>query len=375
VSIQPETELPAKRRRSLWRRTWGVGVVALAVTALLALGYTPGPERPYAVEKIRTLRLKTEPSAVAWSPDGKQLAALSHLFMHMTVWNTDTWEVANEFDISQSLLSASWLTFTPDSRFILVAADPSDVVNKHATAAFWDVATGKLTQYVAAPFQGGDPRANIAKVITLSRDGTRIALNSNDRPENQLVIYSDRAWDRPILFTLEKDLPERMEFSPDGRLLAIASFGGLLYFFDLETGKPLQRLQIYDFHGTGVSSLAISPDGRFVATGYGSLFGRNPDYSAKNAILLIEASTGTTIAKSSALVPQILDISWSSDGKLLAAGDDIGHVSLLMPPTLEKAASDISLGGPAMSVKFAPDRPVFAATSGKNVAIYAVAHR
>ena len=178
---EPETELPGKARRLSWRRAWGVGAALLAVFAVLAMGYTPGPDRPYKVEKIRALRLKTDPSALAWSPDGKQLAALSKLFTHVTVWNTDTWEVANEFDISRSMLGANWLSFTPDSRSILVAADPDDVANKHIAATFWNVATGAPTQYVAAPFPMDDPRGNMAKAIALSKDGASLALESNDQ--------------------------------------------------------------------------------------------------------------------------------------------------------------------------------------------------
>lgn len=90
TATEPATKGPAKTRYSPWGRAWGVGILLLAVIGLLAMGYASGPDWPNKVEKIRTLTLKTDPSALTWSPGGKQLAALSNLFTHVKVWNTDT---------------------------------------------------------------------------------------------------------------------------------------------------------------------------------------------------------------------------------------------------------------------------------------------
>lgn len=375
MSTQPSPQLPTRRR---FRKRWAWGLVAaLLAVVLLAMGYSPGPDRPYRVEKARTLQLKTEPSALAWSPDGKQLAALSSLFTHVTVWNTDTWEIIREIDVARSMMALNWLTFTPDSRHILVAADSDDVVNRHASAVFWDIQTGMPVDYVVSPFEGGDPRANIVKVMALSRDGNFLALRSTSFPDKQIAFYSNHNWKSPALISIDNDLTSSMEFSPDGQLLALGTYHGWLDFLDVQNQKITPAIQIYELagHGLGIRALAFSPNGHLIATAYGGPIGNKTEASNDEPLQLFDVEKGRILARSRVSSTRVLSVAWSNDGKVLAAADDNGHVSLLMPPTLEKAAGNVILGGPALGVKFAPDRPVFAAPSGKSVVVYKIAHR
>ena len=49
------------------------------------------------VDEIAQLSTKAFINAVAWSPNGKYLAALSYYGTTISVWDTQTWEKVNEF--------------------------------------------------------------------------------------------------------------------------------------------------------------------------------------------------------------------------------------------------------------------------------------
>lgn len=352
------------------RRLFSALAILLLGSALSSL-VTAGPGMQYTVTKVRTLSLKSEPSAIAWSSDGKQIAALSDLFSRVTVWNSETGEAIREIEIAHSMPASNSLSFTPDGQYILAAADINDVVNKHASAVFWDLKTGAPSLQVAAPFQGDDPRVNIAKVITLSHDGIDLALRSTDAPGKQIALYSDKNWNAPVLLSLEDDIAKCIEFSPDDRELAVGTFRGWVVFFDVRDQKLLRAVHVYEPRGVAVSALTFSPDGRLLATGYNKVFGGTPD----EPIQFVETSTGRIVTKLHVTSANILSMSWSNDGNILAIGNDQRHVSLMAVPERGKTTIDLALGGPALSVKFSPVAPIFAAVSNKTLGIYELKRR
>ncbi len=337
--------------------------------AILAVTNFDVPGR-YTIKKIRELTLATAPSAIAWSADGKQIAALSNLFRRVTLWNSDNGDVSRQIETAQSLLSSNSLAFTPDGRYVLVAADIRDVLDKHAAAVFWDVKTGAPAEYVADPFKDGDYRENIIQVFAFSRDGKYLASNSTTSAGKQIVLYSNRDWSAPFILSTENDIPKCMEFSPDGPQLSVGTYAGSVFLFDVQDRKLIRAIRVYEAGGYGVFSLAFSPDGHRIATGYGGPLNSRPgQISPGEPLQLLDALTGAVLAKSRTSSPTIRSISWSNDGKILAAGDDDHHVAFRTADALSQAADDLVLAGPVLSISFAPDKPVFAAVSNKALVV------
>jgi len=87
-------------------------------------------------------------------------------------------------------------------------------------------------------------------------------------------LLSFQIWKKPVLidsgmispqltFAGHSNVVRHVMFSPDGELLASASFDNTVKIWQKKDGKVLRTLE----HPTGVTALAFSPDGNHIATG------------------------------------------------------------------------------------------------------------
>jgi Tol biopolymer transport system component len=128
-------------------------------------------------------------------------------------------------------------------------------------------------------------------------------------------------------------------FSPDGRLLAVASSLGT-YLYDAETLAEVRCIQT----DTEVLSVAFSPDGRLLAS-------RADDGTVK----LWEVATGREVRTLRGHTDWVRSVAFSPDGRLLASGADDGTVKLWEVATGREVRT---LGGHTAgveSVAFSPD--------------------
>jgi RNA polymerase sigma factor (sigma-70 family) len=182
-------------------------------------------------------------------------------------------------------------TFSPDGRYC--ATGRGDV-------SLWDVDSGRKLASLphesvrfSPPFHG----------LAFSPDGKTIAA-AGSGPVVQL-------WDRDsgkLQATLDTGLANNatyLVFSPDGRALAVADNGGGVCVYDISAGKiafrTLNERAVY-----AIASLAFSPDGKLLAT--------QPE---GGAVRLWNWSTGESLASFTGLAHPGA-IAFSSDGQLLA---------------------------------------------------------
>ncbi|HEX9043063.1 MAG TPA: helix-turn-helix domain-containing protein, partial [Trebonia sp.] len=144
-------------------------------------------------------------------------------------------------------------------------------------------------------------------------------------------------------------------FSPDGKLLAGASYDGTVRLWSLATGRPVGA-PLHASTRTGVLWVAFSPDGKLLASasgGDGTVRLWNPATSQPVGAPL-HASTRTGA----------YGLAFSPDGKLLASGDGNGTVRLWDPATGRPARAPLQTGsGPNAglnSVAFSPDGKLLA---------------
>ena len=104
--------------------------------------------------------------------------------------------------------------------------------------------------------------------------------------------------------------------SPDGRLLATGMWEqgqtSAVRMIEVVTGKQIQRMPC---HG-GVTALAWSSDGRFLASGELSPY---PVISAPDAIRIWDAATGSEVARFGNFNSRLTAVAFSRDGRYLAA--------------------------------------------------------
>lgn len=176
------------------------------------------------------------------------------------------------------------------------------------TIRVWDVATFNQIGEMHGPSQGSWLEASL--------DGRYLALKAYDRESDD---YGVRLWDVDagnLLHQFTPSLPARymgFAFAPDSRSLAL-----VLRLFDtkradvirvvtLPTGKEIAAITVSK---VGVGSLALSPDGRTVATG---------DFIRSTTLRLWEAASGNERHAFAGHRHRIDSLLFSADGALLAS--------------------------------------------------------
>jgi WD40 repeat protein len=84
--------------------------------------------------------------------------------------------------------------------------------------------------------------------------------------DDQILIWDLRTATQRFRMTGHKDRIIALAFSPDGRLLASASWDGTAGLWDLGSGQRVATLRA---HLLGVNSVAFTPDGQRLACGTG----------------------------------------------------------------------------------------------------------
>ncbi|MBG0786583.1 MAG: WD40 repeat domain-containing protein, partial [Anaerolineaceae bacterium] len=109
----------------------------------------------------------------------------------------------------------------------------------------------------------------------------------------------------PIITCMHSLTMQRYAFTPDDRRVAIAN-RRVIYILDLQTRKVIQAFDA----GEWVEAILVSPDGKFVITG-----------GSDNLVCFRDMYTGVCIRKFSGHQRRILNLALSPDGRWLASGD------------------------------------------------------
>jgi serine/threonine protein kinase/WD40 repeat protein len=104
--------------------------------------------------------------------------------------------------------------------------------------------------------------------VRVAADGRRIAAVYDPRPST-VAVFNVEGGDDPVLIR-DADHPglERIDLSPDGRLLATGTWrGDGVKIWDASTGAQVARLEV-----AGSAEVAFTPDGRYLLTGSGKAY-------------------------------------------------------------------------------------------------------
>jgi WD40 repeat protein len=362
-------------------------------------------------------------NAVAFSPDGKLLAAVDRAG-YVGLWNPATQQAVGPPFLASSS-GVYWVAFSPDGK-LLATADIDGTVRlwnpatRRAVGAPLPVVTNGSVYGVAFSPDGTllatadtagyvrlwDPatqQAVGAPVLTAATGGLNGVTFS---PDGKLLATAGgdgnvRLWNLATRRTPGAPLPpvtdgvNGVAFSPGGKLLAAAGGDGTVRLWDPASRQPVGVLPAEAGSGSRVNGVAFSSDGKLLASANGdTTIGLwNPvtgqasgGFSGRNAVafspdgkLLAAADTDGTVRLWDLATRQavgaplpadpggsVLGVAFSPDSKLLATADTDGHVRLWNPATRQAVGAPLPAdpGGSVLGVAFSPDGKLLASADG-----------
>jgi WD40 repeat protein len=229
--------------------------------------------------------------ALSFSPDGKKVAS-GGADRTLAIWDAATGKEVHSFQGHQG--NCSQATFSPDGQ-VLVSTDNGSI-------HIWDAATGKGLRQLT-----GDPEPNYRAYLAFHRDGRTIAYKSWNAPLRLWQVETGKALAQFKLAELSQ--PPVMAFSRDGRMLATPTLDKKsqpIELWDTAAGKKICGFEV---NASGVTALALSPDGRILASG-----------SQDSKVIILDVATGKELRRLTHPGSGVVyDLAFSPDGRRLAS--------------------------------------------------------
>lgn len=185
---------------------------------------------------------RSEVAALAFSPDGEQLASAGG--GDLKIWDWQGGKTLVTHDVRGQLFqSVAW---SPDGKQI-VTGDNSHKVT------LWDAKALSVVKNF-------DGHRALIKSVAFSADGKKLATGAYDK---LVKLWDVQTGQTLRTFGAHSDAVETLAFSPDGRVLATAGRDKSIRLWNVEAGRPGPILQA---HTDRVVGVAFTPDGKVLAS-------------------------------------------------------------------------------------------------------------
>jgi dipeptidyl aminopeptidase/acylaminoacyl peptidase len=185
-------------------------------------------------------------NALAFSPDGRILAASSYLDHEILLCDLAAGRERTRLRGHES--SVTCLAFAPDGRSLASGGESDRAI------VLWDPATGRPRRRLDVP-------PVPVTCLVYSPDGHWLAWN--DVRDGRVRLWDLEGWRGDwSIASVSCSARNPLAFSPDGRMLATAKYDGVVRLWDLSTGTELCQV---GGPGDRLTGVAFSPDGRLLA--------------------------------------------------------------------------------------------------------------
>lgn len=254
------------------------------------------------VKPQRLLSGKSLVSAIAISPDGTILASVSRSDNYVKLWQLETGQPLGSIPSDEGVVS---LAISSQQQILVTGS-------RDTTLKLWNLSnsTRRLTF----------DKWNAGWVNAVAISPNQQVLAAGTEAGNVYVVDLNTLQEKRAF--KDTGLPvEAVAFTPNGQILA-ASQGRQINLWDWQTGQLKATLV---GHSGEVHAIAISPDGKILASG-----------SADRSIKFWNLATGKLLGTLHESNGEILSLTFSPDGKILASGSGEGNIILwqVAPRTL-----------------------------------------
>jgi WD40 repeat protein len=315
-------------------------------------------------------------TAVAWSPDGKSVATAGDSTL-ITILDSASLSIQYQLAQGSKGHGSNHITFSPDSQYV---ASGLSIIN------VWDVAKGNIYKTLIAPHATpGIPQDVGIRGLSFSPDGKSLVVAYNG-VKNIVVCF--RLEDGNVIWSYEPQrtiwnplITTSLAFTPDGKyvILGTGEGGGTninlkhlsrVLFLDAETGKFLRSID--NVHMDYFYALALSREGKLVATA--TTTGSSHQTLNTDPVRIWDIETGK-LNKELPVQSYVRAMAFSVDGKYLfgAKSDMHSHLTIAVwdVESGEMVQEVKSNPGP-MGLAVSPDGKRLAAACQNKLSIYEI---
>lgn len=247
-------------------------------------------------------------NSVAMSPDGRWVLSGSD-DKALRLWELRTGECVRVF--AGHTEAVNFVGMTRDAAWALSGS------KKEKTLRLWELATGRCVRTI--------PHHGSLLALAISPDGSRAVSGKAD--------WTMRLWEPSTGRMLDRyehtGKVWAVAVTENGRLALSGCDDGSLRFWDLATGHCIRA---FAGHGSGVGSLAVTPDGRYALSG------------GAGKIRLWQLQTGQCLRTFDNLGWKSTSVDISPDGRWALAGCERGALHLL------DLGQDVARAGPVVAI-------------------------
>ena len=284
----------------------------------------------------------------AFSPDGRRVVTSDFAIAAVKIWDLSVGGDAEVANVETDYLAPVDVAYLADGR-IVASRD-------HGSVAIWDVRRD-ATQPATTLGPGTGSRDPVL-LVAPSPDGELVAMVRNIA--GVVSVWNVETETLAFDFEVRDDSITSIDWSSDGRYLAVGAYGGSLHVLDADgDGRPTLVGREPDPHA--IQALAFAPDGRTIATG--TFNGEQPD---TNHVSIWDRGAGRVVQELDAVGASSL--AFDGPGDRLAIGSYDGTVQIRNASTWEIQRSFRAGSVTVMNVVFSPDGRLLA-TGGEDATI------